>query len=353
MNWISETRALLYRGKILQAVELPGFTLSVGNLSMGGTGKSPIVSYLAHYFLDRSIPTALLSRGYGRKNREPVALAPNSPLPEASLVGDEPWMIRESNPQLALAIHSRRGDLALAHWQELGSPKIALLDDAFQHWRIARDLDLVTIDATEPPHQFVMPFGRLRESMRALQRADLVILTRVNEVDHKHLDALKKRILAVLAKKRVKAPWKRTRFSFGRPILLECQYEFEAFRDAYTKKAVPKEELEVAFILSGIAKPKSFQRLLLAQGIKPKESLFLRDHEAWSPSLEKEVQKAIARWPKLRLIITQKDWARWQEPLRRLKLPTAFAEVSMRFSPESKEKLLPILEKISSCTISA
>ncbi len=348
MKWISGFRSFLYQVGLIKAVELPAFTLSVGNLSWGGTGKSPFVSLLATYFLKQNISTLLLSRGYGRKERRALILPGDKPLPPADKTGDEPWMIRSRNPGLAMAVHPRRARIAKRSWLKLGAPQLVLLDDGFQHWRAVRDFDVVMIDATEAFLSEKKNFVRFRESPRALARADLVILTRSNEVDSSRLQQWRSEITEYQRKSSNLNPWKRKKYSIPSKEILECGYYFRGFVDGESGKPVAADSLKRPILITGIAKPESFVQVLRAQGVECSEEIVLSDHGDLSLSLRSRLRKE-----KPKLLMTEKDWARWRSFCISENIPAVFAEVEMRFLGDSQQKLNSILEGISKCITSA
>ena len=147
--------------------------ISVGNLSMGGTGKSPICSDLAARLIRAGKKTALLSRGYGRE--DPASRRIVDAGSNWRQGGDEPVMIARRHPQLIVSVGPTR--LAAAQLTLSYQPDVFLIDDGFQHRRLHRDLDLVLIDVTQPLPQ-PAPRAAFREGWPALKRAHGVVLTR-------------------------------------------------------------------------------------------------------------------------------------------------------------------------------
>jgi tetraacyldisaccharide 4'-kinase len=176
-------RAAAYRRGWLKSQRLPAKVVSVGNLTVGGTGKTPVVLHLARRLQERGLRVAILTRGYGR--REPAPLVVNG-LGEVTkytpeLMGDEPVLLTRHLPQVTIGIGADRFALAqqILKMETDRPPQVFLLDDGFQHLRLQRDLDLVLIDVSDPfGAGAVLPAGRLREPLGALGRADLVLLTR-------------------------------------------------------------------------------------------------------------------------------------------------------------------------------
>ncbi len=174
-----QLRNLAYENGLFQSTraELP--VISVGNLTAGGTGKTPAVAYLALWFRARGVRVAILSRGYGA-----LADGRNDEAKELELrLADVPHL--QSPDRIASA------QIAA---QELGM-QLVLLDDGFQHRRLKRDLDIVLLDAREPfGHGYLLPRGLLREPIRAIRRAHVVMATRADQVDAQRLADIRTRV---------------------------------------------------------------------------------------------------------------------------------------------------------------
>jgi tetraacyldisaccharide 4'-kinase len=173
-------RAAAYATGIRRVHALDRPVVSVGNLTVGGTGKTPFVAWLARRLLDAGKRPAVLSRGYG-------------PRPEGSDLSDEGTLLRDllgpSVPQVEDPDRVRGGRALLARHPRT---EVVLLDDGFQHRRLARDLDVVLLDATDPLGAGrLLPRGRLRERPRALRRSDVVVVTRADRAAPGTLPALR------------------------------------------------------------------------------------------------------------------------------------------------------------------
>jgi tetraacyldisaccharide 4'-kinase len=173
-------REKLYARGTLKSFRLPCPVVSVGNLMVGGLGKTPMVIHLARHLTNRGIRVAVISRGYkgsGQKNGAVVSDGRELQC-DVGQAGDEPYLIAqllENVPVLVGKDRNRAGRAAIS----LFDPDVIILDDAFQHLRIKRDLDLMLLDAKSPfGNAFLLPRGRLREPLAALSRADAVVLTR-------------------------------------------------------------------------------------------------------------------------------------------------------------------------------
>jgi tetraacyldisaccharide 4'-kinase len=152
--------------------------ISVGNLSVGGTGKTPLVALLAEWLLARGERPAILSRGYGRAvtpDGVVVVSTGTEILADLDHAGDEPLMLAQGIPGAIVAVCEDRYLAGALAERRLGAT-VHLLDDGFQHVQLARDLDILVTSAGEIRNGRVLPFGRLRESSDAAARADLVVV---------------------------------------------------------------------------------------------------------------------------------------------------------------------------------
>ncbi|MBI4833512.1 MAG: tetraacyldisaccharide 4'-kinase [Planctomycetes bacterium] len=163
-------RTCLYKCGLVKPVKLAVPVISIGNITVGGTGKTPMTEYLAKYFADKNKKVVVLSRGYG-------SVGGSGDDEKLSVSSDK--VIRLTGPNRA-----KLGKEAVAKY----SPDVILLDDGFQHWRLARNLDIVMIDCLNPfGNWHVFPAGTLREHLNALRRADIFILTHTDLVKDEHL----------------------------------------------------------------------------------------------------------------------------------------------------------------------
>jgi tetraacyldisaccharide 4'-kinase len=182
---VTRTRLSLYRRGTFHTTKLERPVISVGNITTGGTGKTPLVEWVVRTLASKGKKVCILTRGYGRKDPHlqvivsdgyEVLAAPNE-------AGDEPFLLATKLKGLAAVISSAdriaAGQEAI---KDFGSDCF-VLDDGFQHLRLARDLNIVTIDATNPwGGGSLLPYGRLRETPEGLSRADCVVLTRCEQV---------------------------------------------------------------------------------------------------------------------------------------------------------------------------
>ena len=179
---IIRVRALAYAIEIFKRYRLPLPVISVGNITMGGTGKTPTVLFLAKELMARGMRVAVLTRGYGGtlEGETRIVGDGSSILLSPEEAGDEPCLLASSLPGLMVVMGSDRYKAGLLAIKDL-SPDIFILDDGFQHQRVERDLDIVLLDSTAPfGNGRTVPAGFLREPQSSLNRASLVIFTRAD-----------------------------------------------------------------------------------------------------------------------------------------------------------------------------
>ncbi|MGH9435226.1 MAG: tetraacyldisaccharide 4'-kinase [Terriglobia bacterium] len=181
----AEVRSSAYRRGWLGTRRLSHPVISVGNLTLGGTGKTPLVALMAKLLLSHGVIPAILTRGYARKKGPSLILLDpaNERAPDPREVGDEPALLAAALPEVPIAVCADRyrgGRAAEARFQ-IGA---FLLDDGFQHLRLARDLDIVALDGTqEISRDATLPAGRQRERLSALTRAHAAVITRAGQAD--------------------------------------------------------------------------------------------------------------------------------------------------------------------------
>lgn len=244
--------------------------LSVGNLSVGGTGKTPVVDDLVRRFINVNRRVAVVSRGYGGKRSAGTALVSDGRgelHDDARMYGDEPVLLAKRNPEAIIVVaRKRREGVALA--EQLGA-ELVVLDDGFQHLALERDLDIVLLDGRSPfGNHRLMPAGLLREPPDSLDRADLVIMTRCDFANIPEL-GLKIPVLAA-----------------GQD-LSDHLYSLDGADISWDKI----NSLQcVAF--AGIANPEGFFAALRAKGIAPVAEIALSDHQQYNAGVLKTIRSA-------------------------------------------------------------
>ena len=248
------------------SVRLPGKVISIGNVSVGGTGKTPMVIGLARILQDRGHRPAVLSRGYGGTSKHPVNIVSTETqlLMNHQEVGDEPVLIAKSLPGIPVLTGPRRILTGTRALNELGAD-VLILDDGFQHRQIFRDIDIVLLNAANPcGNGHVLPSGPLREPFSALKRADCLIATGSLE------EAAAPRPISL--PDGVHAP------------LFRCYYKPENLLEGPMEKAHPPEFIKGKKILafSGIANPATFEKTLAALGGEISGFIPFPDHHRYT-----------------------------------------------------------------------
>ncbi len=273
----AKTREALYRRGLFRAKRLPRPVISVGNLTLGGTGKTPLVILLSRALLQGGYHPVILSRGYkGRAEHTNLLVSDGGGLRSTpSEAGDEPYLLARSLPGAKVVVGKNR--YAGAQLAGLDDPKaVYLLDDGFQHLQLYRDLDILVIDATNPfDNGLVLPVGRLREPKSAIVRADIIAVTRAHLAEES--DDLELEI---------------RRHNRAAPIWY-FYHDAVSLTDVRTGQTEAIRRLQGARIvaLAGIGNPAVFLTDLAHYGCAVVESLTFRDHHAFS---QRDVDRAVA-----------------------------------------------------------
>ena len=233
-------RNALFDRKILRSHRLDKPVISVGNLSVGGSGKTPFVIALGELLAQRGIRCDVLSRGYRRKTRGVLAVDVGGTPAD---YGDEPLLIARSLKIPVIVGESRYEAGRFAEGQF--APQVHILDDGFQHRSLHRDFEIVLLSADDLKDE-LLPSGRLREPLSSLKRADVIVLPKETQVDHPAF--------------------------YSKPI-------WRMHRELALPAVSPT---PIAFC--GIARPQQFFALLRASGVSPVAELAFRDHHAYGPA---------------------------------------------------------------------
>jgi tetraacyldisaccharide 4'-kinase len=282
--------------------------VSVGNLSVGGRGKTPLVQTLAAWLRDQGWQPSILSRGYKRTDPvDGVVVVSDGRRLRADLrrSGDEPLLLARALPGVAVIVCPDRhlaGRVAEAH---LGST-IHLLDDGFQHLTLERTVDLVLVDPADLAGEDVLPFGRLREPVDTLRAADAVLWTGDGD-----LDALATRLGATRVFRALRAP---------------------GLLRAGTPGDEPPPPGTRVVAVAGIARPGPFVEALRADGLDVAAELTFPDHHQFSASDLSRVRAALDATGAAGVVTTEKDWVRLL-PLRPLGFAIAWRGVSVTVDP--------------------
>jgi tetraacyldisaccharide 4'-kinase len=292
-----------------RAARVPSPVVSVGNLSMGGTGKTPVTLCLAQGLQAAGWPNAVLSRGYGGKRRvDPMEVGPDS---DPRQTGDEPLLMARVLGPGRVVVGRRReiaAHRALAH---LPPPAVLLLDDGFQHRALYRDVDLLLLDGVRRwGNGKMLPLGDLREPMENAKRACALVVTRGSRAPRPEIQDW----------------WER--YGSGGPIFW-LDFAITALRRFPTgeRKELPNPAIGALFAFCALGHPEAFFADLLVAGLFWNGTACFTDHRALSArdllNLETQARKAGA----VGLVCTEKDAVKWRpEQAEALDMPLWIAE---------------------------
>ncbi len=310
-------RNLMYDFRIRKTRKVDAAVLSIGNLTVGGTGKTPMTLAMIDQLKKRKKTCGVVSRGYkrGQKGVLEVDISPRAALS----FGDEPSLIKNIHPDIPVFVGERR--VAAAEALLARKPvDVIICDDAFQHRSLHRDLNFLLLDVTEPIRNYrVLPVGRARESLQpALNRADIIVLTKTNLVEPEQLETFKS--------------WLSTRLTMEKPIV-QAEYVLSGFRALTGAKS--ETLTDPVLLVSGIAKPDALVKTLNDRVKILKHKIF-PDHHRYT-DLEVEIMLDEASQMQARWILTTAKDAMKLGPFPRLKERLWIVELGIKFSGDLKE----------------
>jgi tetraacyldisaccharide 4'-kinase len=294
-------RRALYKLGVLKIRGLPRTVISIGNITLGGTGKTPMVIAVAKLYAEAQRKPAVVSRGYGRRNESETMIISDGQavLADARSGGDEPVLISSRLSGVPVVVGGRRRRAAQLAVEKFDAGSI-ILDDGFQHIQLKRDLDIVLVDAADPfGNGKLFPAGVLREPVTALKRAHAVVITRADASGvSSAMETLKKRIADVTDA--------HIFTSVHRPVeLIHCTDS--------SRKPLAVLRGERVFAFSGIARPASFLALLRALGAVIAADKAYPDHHNYTRSDLAEIYRMSADHRAGMIVTTEKDAIRLRE----------------------------------------
>ncbi len=323
-------RRAAYRQGWLKTRRLSRPVVSVGNLTVGGSAKTPMVAWIAARLLGRGWKPAVLTRGYGRRaGGEIIALAPGpARAPKAIEVGDEPALLARALPEVPIIVCAdryRAGRLA----EERFNVDAHILDDGFQHLALARDLDVVLLDVTQEfSERALLPAGKLREPSTALERAHIVVLTRVDLGDPRPIEDL-------VARTNPQA--KVFHSTTGLCSLAELETGRRCPAETFQGKPV------VAFC--GIGNPRAFFADLKKWRFTTVEEFVFPDHTAYTSADLERIAARARKAGAAALLTTEKDAMNFPSPWRsELPLLACMIQLAVREAEAFEAELLARLE---------
>jgi tetraacyldisaccharide 4'-kinase len=288
---VTRTRLSLYRRGTFQTTKLDRPVISIGNITTGGTGKTPLVEYVARTVVSQGKKVCILTRGYGRKDAHLQVIVSDGygVLASPSEAGDEPYLLATKLTGQAAVISSADRIAAGQEAIKDFGTEVFVLDDGFQHLRLARDLNIVCIDATNPwGGGRLLPYGRLRESLDGLTRADCAVLTRCDQVES--VDALREEVSGLIS---------------GRPIF---QSRMRPLRVTSLKNGPESIALPGRVgAFCAVGNPSSFFESLTRLGYELGLERAFADHHAYSQSDVDQLNQLARQTGANALITTAKD----------------------------------------------
>ncbi|MFZ3218181.1 MAG: tetraacyldisaccharide 4'-kinase [Candidatus Acidiferrales bacterium] len=302
-------RARAYRRGILQSRHLDGVVISVGNLTAGGTGKTPMVLWIAERLISEVKKVGILTRGYRGQHTAASPTDAASP-PAAVSASDEVRLLQHRLANRAsLGVGANRYERG-RELEKLGVDWF-VLDDGFQHLQLARDVDIVLIDATDPfSGGRLLPAGHLREPRSALARADIIVITRAS-----HAPAVES-----AARRDSTAP-----IFYARPRL-DAVYSFS---EGGRGNAVPSDALRKLFAFCGIGNPAAFVADLHGWGLPVVGHKFFPDHHRYTEADDIEILRLAKEAGADGLICTEKDLYNLRG-IHRGKTPAFYCSISLQ-----------------------
>ncbi len=285
MRWRNQA----YDSGKLATFHFPVPVVSIGNITVGGTGKTPILCELVRWALVSQMKPAIISRGYRGRFSGVVRVPLDG---DASFYGDEPSMMARRFPEVPVYVGSDR-TAVMTELLQKEHVNVVFADDAFQHRRLGRQLDVVILDATENLANYtVMPQGRAREEIQGLRRAHLLILNKINLITPDQ----KQQLYDFLEKK------------LGTPLpeIVESEYYVHEIQSLKTGERLPPKSQEKVCLISGVGNPRAVETLIKRHFDLQKHFTFADHH----PYTETEIDGVNAQARKLalsKILLTEKD----------------------------------------------
>ena len=307
-------RNWMFDGGLRKVRHAPRPVISIGNLTTGGTGKTPVVAWLVRSLLDRGHRPAVLLRGYK----------------SVAGVSDEAALLQQMLAPVKVIAQSDRVAAASEVAEHDPTIDCFVLDDGFQHRRLARSLDVVLIDATEPfGFDHVLPRGMLREPVSGLGRCDCVIVTRCENASEATLNSILERIRTVCA---------------DRPIV-RCFMQLDYFLDEYDQKH-PIDRADGIYAICGIGNPRNFFDQLRRQCGPLIGERAYPDHFAFRAEDLAAVFREASSLDAKTIVTTEKDWTKLKTLRVKAESKIAIWRAVLRvdFASGDAERLLKLAE---------
>jgi len=308
---------LFYDNSLLSSAKINSTVISVGNISLGGSGKTPFTISLSNFLYKKGFSVGIVTRGYGRKDGSDNFLLDNHSWTEC---GDEALVIKNNiSPSIPVYI-SKNKIYAAKELSKMGCD-IIVLDDAFQHRKIFRDIDIVLLSPDELIHKNkkTFPYGLLREPFYNINRADLIVATKSNLYNEKN--------------------------SAKYVLSLQTNFKDELLCSIKNSKINIKGMSKMDGLLSicGIGKPKSFHNSLKSLNIKPLQSLTYPDHHNFSKEDIDVLASKIKKHNIKAIVCTEKDWVKLISFKDEIVVPIYAIRLNYSLNRDIEEAILRLL----------
>jgi len=291
----------LYRMGILEQHKLPCHVISLGNITVGGTGKTPTAQRLARLIHDMGYRVVILNRGYRAAWQGDVGLVSDGQkiYMTAAEAGDEAYLLAKSLPGIPVVIGRERAVSGEYAVKKLNA-EVIILDDAYQHWQLARDLDIVLIDALNRfGNNFLLPRGTLREPLTNLNRAHAFLLTKVDQTTDNARDSIRDTLTQYNDKALIVESIHRPRW------FIEIESWYKGVRDCGIALDTVRGQTVVA--ISAIGNPSSFEQTIADIEVNVIDSLRFPDHHHYTMSeMQWAMERAMEKGADA-LVTTEKD----------------------------------------------
>jgi tetraacyldisaccharide 4'-kinase len=322
---ITQVRFQLYRLGVLKRHPLPIASIVVGNIRMGGTGKTPMIHFLQQH-LSSTYVTAILSRGYKRKTSGYLEVQTHTPFLDS---GDEPLLLKLKNPHIAVAVCENRLTGTLTLHRNNPQLQVLLMDDAFQHFRVRAACYVLTTAYHDVfTKDTLFPMGMLREHPSAAKRADVIVVTKTPD---SATDLMKQSI-----KDRIKAyspaPVVFSSIQYGLPVELTTH---QAVTDGLVS-------FQNVTLVTGIADPKPLIQYLEMNGLEVKPILF-PDHHPFTKQQITDILKQ-SRQSQRVVLCTEKDMVKWSASWIGSEDRVYYLPIEQVMPPYDMEKLFEVIQ---------
>ena len=309
-------RNFFYKAKILSTKSLKCKVISIGNITVGGTGKTPTVEYISNLLQSRGYKVGIIIRGYKRKSNSTLVVTDGDGKPESwEQVGDEPFLLAHKLDNIPIAVGSSRyesGSMMIERFK----PDVILMDDGFQHQSLNRDLDIVLVNSKDmrSDHKLI-PLGKLREPISNLNRADLIVITKTNiyQPSNYLINKIK---------------------SFNRPTI----YNEIQIKDLLQYNSNETNKLEIiankkVYLFSALGDNESFKKIMEDTDAEIVGHSKYLDHHSYTLNDLKDIEQKAIKCNAEFLITTEKDLVKINSQYNKIDIYAA--RMRMLFKPEN------------------